>query len=100
MSRQIISLSFTLLFALFLTVPSVIVMLDDSVDISIIYASSEEEEKGSEKNKELEVLFFELDLDEDGIVSLSNKNLVNYFFKNYSNPHLNLLSPPPEYNIL
>jgi hypothetical protein len=100
MSRQIISLSFTLLFALFLTVPPVIVMLDDSVDISIIYGSAEEEEKGSKKNKELEVLFFELDPNVDGMDNLSNKNLSNYFFKNYSNPHLNLLSPPPEYNIL
>lgn len=84
-----------MIFVAFIMAPTIIRLIDDSVDISIIYTTSEEE-KGGEKIKEIEVLFFELkhSLDEE-VLSLNNSTSY-YYFKNYLKPHLNLISPPPE----
>jgi len=96
MSKSIGSIFFTLIFVAFLMAPTIIRMIDDSIDISVVYTTSEEE-KGGEKIKDIEVLFFELNhsLDEE-VLSLSN-GTSHYYFKNYLKPHLNLISPPPEY---
>lgn len=100
MSRNIISLLFSLLFLLFLTAPTIILMVDDSVDVSIFYASNEEEEKENEKNKEIEILFFELSTTDLDFASSDVENNLGYYFKNYPKPHLNLISPPPESHTL
>lgn len=100
MSRSIVSILLSSLFLLFLTAPTIILMVDDSVDVSFFYASSEEEEKGSEKNKELELLFFELNSTDLDFASSEVENNLGYYFKNYPKPHLNLISPPPELHIL
>ncbi|WP_299550724.1 hypothetical protein [Seonamhaeicola sp.] len=96
MSRQVISIFFSLVFVSFLVAPSIIVLVDDSVDISIFYTSSEEEEKGNEKNKDVEKLFFE-SLCADTAFTFSNmESELEYYYKKYAKPHLNLISPPPE----
>ncbi|WP_298531775.1 hypothetical protein [uncultured Algibacter sp.] len=96
MTKQVISISLSALFMLFVIAPTVIMIIDDSVDVSMFYSSTEEEEKSHEKNKDKELLLFDfskalsdLDLNE------TENNLV-YFFKKYPKPHLNLISPPPE----
>ena len=101
MSKRIISILFSLIFLVFTVTPSVIAIVDDSIDISFFYASSGEgEDKGLEKNNDLEVLFSELKMGETDFVSKKTENRTWYFFKNYQKPHLNLLSPPPEIHIL
>jgi hypothetical protein len=85
---------------LFLTAPTVVLLIDDSIDVSSFYASSEEEEKGSEKNKEKELVFSDLDVSELGVTTLEVENNLGYFFKKYPKPHLNLIFPPPEFYIL
>lgn len=90
-----------MVFLVFLVTPSVIAFIDDSIDVSFFYASSgEEEDKGLDKNKDLEVLFSELKMSETDFVSSKTENITWYFFKNYQKPHLNLISPPPEIHIL
>ncbi|GAA3644327.1 hypothetical protein GCM10022397_31490 [Flavivirga jejuensis] len=84
----------------FLTTPTIITIVDDSIDISFFFSSSEEEEKGGEKNKDKEVLFFEFNINELDFDSNEAKNNLEYYFKNYPKPHLNLISPPPESHIL
>ena len=79
--------------------PTIITLIDDSSDISMFYASSEEEEKGIDKNKEIEILFFEIENPQFDFTILKSKNYLGYCFKNYLKPHLNLISPPPEVNI-
>lgn len=75
-----------------ITAPSVILAVDDSVDISVFYSLSEEEE-----NNNFKLVFSETN-DEDCLVyDLSKTNDLGYFFKNYLNPHLNILSPPPDF---
>jgi hypothetical protein len=100
MSRNVISILLSLLFLLFLTAPTVVLLIDDSIDVSSFYASSEEEEKGSEKNKEKELVFSDLDLSDLGITTPEVENNLGYFFKKYPKPHLNLIFPPPEFYIL
>lgn len=84
----------------FLTVPTVIALVDDSIDISVFYTSSKEEEKGSEKDHEIELLFFELNNPELCFISSEVENNTAYYLKNYPTPHLNLISPPPQFCIL
>lgn len=83
-----------------ISAPSILVAIDHSVDISFLYDSSEDEEKGKEPNKTIEILFSKVNHIELNIVSIDAKNNSGYFFKKYPKPHLNLISPPPEFHIL
>ena len=100
MTRSIVSLLLSTIFLVFLAAPTILVAVDNSIDVSIFYASSEEEEKGSEKNKDKEILFFEFDISESDFNLNETNNCLGYYFKNYPKPHLNLISPPPELGIL
>lgn len=88
------------MFLLFLTAPTVILIIDNSADVSCFFISSEEEEKGHEKSKDKELILYDV----LNAISLFNSNEtendLEYFFKNYSKPHLNLISPPPDFYIL
>ena len=97
MSRNLVSICLSVLFLGFLVAPTVITLIDDSTDVSMFYAASEEEEKGSEKDKEVEVLFFELIHNEIDVTFSKGEDNLEYYFKTYPKPHLNLISPPPEY---
>jgi len=100
MSRSIISLLFSMIFMITLIAPSVIVVIDNDADISFFYNTTDEEEKGSEKHKDLEVMFSEFIENESYLVSNETENNLGYYFKKYPKPHLNLISPPPEQHIL
>ncbi len=100
MLRNTASIFFSVIFLLYVAAPTIIYIIDDSVDVSVFYTSSEEEEKGHEKNKDTEVLFLE-SIDNDFVFdSKKTNNNLGYYFKNYPKPHLNLISPPPESHIL
>jgi len=100
MSRNLVSICLSVIFLVFLVAPTVITLVDDSADVSMFFANSEEEEKGSEKDKEVEVLFFELHNNEIDLVSSNQESNLEYFFKKYPKPHLNLILPPPDQIIL
>ena len=101
MSRSITSLFLAIIFMVFISVPAVIVIIDDTIDVSFFYTSAgEEEDKGLEKNKDLEVMFLDLDINDADFVSNDKENNTSYIFKKYQKPHLNLISPPPELHIL
>ena len=87
----------SIIFMLFLSAPMIIIIVDDSIDISVFYASAEEEDNGLEKNKDIEVLFSEYIINGTRFFSSQTKNNIGYYLKKYSKPHLNLISPPPEY---
>ena len=97
MNKKVIVAFFTVIFMAFIAAPSIITLLDDSIDTSIFYSlAEEEEEKGSEKDKNIEILFSKTKVFE----SYSNLDELEdhsaYFFKKYGKPHLNLISPPPD----
>jgi len=100
MYRKFISTFFLLIFTAFISAPTIVAMVDDAIDVSVFFASSEEEEKGNEKEKDKELLFFE-SLDSEFTEDLTKgANRLIYYFKKYSKPHLNLILPPPEHNII
>lgn len=97
MLKQTLSIVFTIFFMSTIIVPSVIVFVDDSIDISFVLdASEEEEEKEKDKNKELEVYVNNTFLDSDRLFSLETDHNLFFTFKKYPKPHLNLIFPPPE----
>lgn len=98
MYKKSIALFFTILFMALITAPTVIVALDDSIDTSIFYSITEEEESGKVKNVVSPFTFIINDYDTQ--FNLKNFQYFTYRFKNYPKPHLNLISPPPEFIIL
>lgn len=98
MNKSIIAFFFTLLFTALIVAPTVIIVLDDSIDTSIFYSITEEEENGKVKNV---VSPFSLtSSDVTTHFKLNEQQFFSYRFNNYPKPHLNLILPPPEYNIL
>ena len=96
MSKTVVSFFLTAVFLFLLAGPSVIAMVDDSVDVSSFYSIPEEEEKGKEKHNDIEILTFDLkNKDSDFMLGRGESDLT-YYFKNHLQPHLNLVSPPPE----
>ncbi len=98
MTKQTIAVFFTVLFIGLITAPTVIMAIDDSLDTSIFYSVTEEEENG--KNKNLISPFSIPNNDITSNFELQNHLFFIYRFKNYPKPHLNLISPPPEHHIL
>ncbi|WP_289044600.1 hypothetical protein [uncultured Olleya sp.] len=76
-----------------ITAPSIIVAIDDSVDMSEFYSLSEEEEE----NKNVSLIFIVQDLEDSLSEHSDDDNILEYFSKSYPKPHLNLISPPPEF---
>lgn len=79
-----------------ISLPSIIAAVDNSMDISFFYGSTEEE-KGNETFKDFEIIFSNPNKAKDSFSDLKNENILGYYFKKYSKPHLNLISPPPDY---
>lgn len=98
MLKQFISIFFITLFMASTTSPSIILLIDDSIDVSFFYdLSEEEEEKGNKKNKEFEIIITSIPSFCGDYFASENKENLAYHFKNYPKPHLNLIYPPPEY---
>lgn len=100
MIKRIVSTFFTIVFVAIIAVPSILVVIDDSIDVSVFYdLSEEEEETETETTKTLE--FFSQVKNE--IVCFSETTQIEYIgfhFKKHPKPHLNLISPPPEFSFL
>lgn len=87
-----IAMVFAIFFIVIVTAPTVIISMDDNVDVTYFFGENEGEEN-------LKLLF------EISVVDSENQSLIKtiddgdgYTFKNYPVPHLNLISPPPEFN--
>ncbi|WP_179352886.1 hypothetical protein [Winogradskyella vidalii] len=76
-----------------LVTPTVISSIDDSIDTTEFYSISEEEE-----NSKIKLLF---DKNNQTLESLiedkTTLNLTGYMFKQYPNPQLNVVFPPPDF---
>jgi len=86
-------------FAFLIIAPTVILAIDDTTDISYFYSISEEEENNTFKNiSELDVFPSNNILDLESLFSSSKGGNLQYTFKTYPKPHLNLIFPPPEFS--
>jgi len=98
MNKSLLVIFFSFLFLSLALAPTILLAIDDSIDISFIYdVSEEEEEKGKEGNKEFEKFVVELDIETEGFITSNNREHLEYAFKTYPKPHLNLIFPPPEF---
>ncbi|RIA10977.1 hypothetical protein OE09_2859 [Flavobacteriaceae bacterium MAR_2010_72] len=100
MKKKSIAIFFTIVFMAIITTPTIISAIDKSVDISVFYSMSEEEESHKVPNKLFETLFTKPNPVNYYLSSTAVDNSLGYYFKNYPKPHLNLISPPPETHIL
>lgn len=94
MNKRVIALAFSIIFASFNVVPSLLAVVDENYDISILINTAEEEE-----NK---IKDFETPLKEIIEYSFQEKRLVNtlsFHQNNYNSLFLEHTSPPPEVNI-
>lgn len=98
MRNKIIATLFSILFLSVIATPTIILALDNSMDVKVLVVTSEEEEKDEEVNKTIELY----SLNDNKVLSsfyiFENNNFSNYQFNNYHKPHLNLVSPPPEFS--
>lgn len=99
MLKKAVSIFFTVLFLGIILAPTIIVLMDDSIDISIVFSTSKEEEKEKEKDLNIEVFVSKTKTNESYLFFESSENNLGYFNKKYTKPHLNIISPPPELGI-
>ncbi|MBU2949883.1 hypothetical protein KO493_04135 [Tamlana agarivorans] len=100
MSRHFVSIILSTIFLAFIAAPTVIKIVDESIDISFFYSFAEEEENGSTKNVNKEIVVL-ADLNNESSFFISFKeNNMGYVYKSYAIPHLNLVSPPPDFHIV
>ena len=84
---------FTILFMAIISAPSIIMSIDNSIDITLLCGENEEEEK-----ENLKLLFEITNLNsESHFLDKDDDNNIGYEFKAYPKPHLNLILPPPEF---
>lgn len=100
MSKKIISIIFSGVLLLLLTAPTILTLVDDSIDSSVIFSLSEEEGKGSEKNINIELIFESIESNYFQLVFLTEEDSLEYFYKKYTLPYLNKVSPPPDLHFL
>ena len=74
-------------------------MVDDSVDVSIVFSTSEKEEKENKENLDIEVLFSMIKINNYGLVFTFSENRLEYVDKKYTKPQLKRISPPPEFHL-
>ena len=100
MLRNTIAIILSSIFLLIVVMPTVMIVVDDSVDVSMFYTTSEEEkDKNQEKNKEKD--FIVLDINNPLQININEfeENNLEYYFKVYKKPHIKLMSPPPKFSV-
>lgn len=100
MFKTLVSSLFLILFLAFISAPTIIHTIDDTIDISFFYSLSEEEERGHQTVKNFEIITSDFNQSDLIFASKSKSNTIGYQYKTYPKPHLNLVSPPPERHIL
>ncbi|RZN83645.1 MAG: hypothetical protein EVB11_04275 [Winogradskyella sp.] len=90
--RHRTAIFFALLFMAIASAPTVILLMDDSADVTFFYGENEEEKEN------LKLLFQIPFIDSENQANAKSKRESDvYAFKKYPKPHLNLIFPPPEH---
>ncbi|WP_179021275.1 hypothetical protein [Winogradskyella forsetii] len=84
---------FTILLMVFISAPTIIVSFDDTSDVTCFYSIAEEEE-----NQQIKLVLEPSNPNSSGFFEEEvNTSSIGYTFKQYPKPHLNLISPPPDF---
>ena len=96
MYKSKIALFFSIIFLSFIIAPTIITMVDNSIDISFVYSNSEEESNNKIGEKE-KIVFSSIRVDDFAFSSTKKVSALTHSNKNYTKPYLNMVFPPPEY---
>tara|TARA_B100000795_G_C22772242_1_gene428394 strand:- start:1079 stop:1384 length:306 start_codon:yes stop_codon:yes gene_type:complete len=97
MSKTIITSLFSLIILASIVSPTFINFSENNIEITeIVDFGEEEENKGNESVKDLEVKIYYSDDKESIYIDLENKKRIRFFSKNYSFKLDKLNNPPPE----
>lgn len=96
MSKKVKAIFFSVAFLLFITAPTIIMVVDSTIDLSVIFSISEEEEKNNEEGLNIQIYFTSTILNQSQLFLTTTENNLVYFVKKYTKPHLNIISPPPD----
>jgi len=99
MKKRGISLIFSILFLLYLGLPTILTMVDNSIDISLIISTTADDEE-SEKNLDFKVISPNIKSNNSGIPLSYSKNSLLHCNKKYGKAYLDIISPPPDYYTL
>ena len=97
MSKTIITFLFTLIITASIVAPNCINLSESTIEITeIVDFGEEEENKGKESIKDLEVKIYYSTDKESVFLSLEHKKRIRYCSKNYTFNFTKLNNPPPE----
>ncbi|MDG1422258.1 MAG: hypothetical protein P8M14_00630 [Flavobacteriaceae bacterium] len=97
MSKTIITFLFTLIITASIVAPTFVNLSESTMEITeIVDFGEEEENKGKESIKDLEVKIYYSTDKESVFLSLEHKKRIRYCSKNYTFKFAKLNSPPPE----
>lgn len=97
MSKLIFTYLFSFVLLASIVAPTYISLTEGSCDITAIADLGEEEEnKGKESVKDLEVKIYYSDNSESLYIGLEKKKRMSFYYKNYTSHYKKLISPPPE----
>jgi len=100
MFRKVISLFLLGIFLLSATAPTIVSLFDENYDTILLMDMSEEESKEKESSKDAETKIVHVSSANLSLYGLELSDTRGFHLKKYAKPYLNLLSPPPEVNIL
>ncbi|WP_422091054.1 hypothetical protein [Tenacibaculum ovolyticum] len=100
MSKKVKAIFFSVAFLLFITAPTIIMVVDNTIDVSVIFSISEEEEKNNEEGLNIQIYFNPIILNQSQLFLTTTENNLVYFFREYTKPHLNIISPPPDFKLI
>lgn len=99
MKKRGISLIFSILFLLYLGLPTILTMVDNSIDISLIISTTVDDEE-SEKNLDFKVISPNIKSNNSGISLSYSKNSLLHCNKKYGKAYLDIISPPPDFSTI
>lgn len=100
-AKQLTALFFSIVFLMVLITPTVLIIVDETFDTSIVVSISEEEqEKVGEKDLDIELLLSNYNLEAINCGTQILQINTTYCNRTYNTPHFNIISPPPEHPYL
>ena len=95
--KKRIAIVFTIIFTLFIVSPTILSVVEDSFDISILFNVGEEENNQKEISKNFDLKSSEIKKTDSLFNSLKKRNSLNYRLKKYTDIYQKNTYPPPEF---
>ncbi len=96
MSKAIITYFFTVTLMVSVVAPTYFSMVENTCEIELVDIGEEEENKGKEAAKDLDVKIYYSHNNNMLFQGLEKKKRISFYSKNYTTYHKNPVSPPPE----